>query len=385
MPWKRTSVDEERIAFVVRAGHEGANISALCREFGVSRRTGYRWLDRYRQEGSLRGLSELSRRPHRSPDRTAAELEARVVALRRQYDWGGRKLRVLLQREGRELSESTINRIIRRHGLVAPWRSHRPAIRRFERQRCNELWQMDFKGYYRLARGRCYPLSLLDDHSRYVVGLHAVSGLDTATVERCLVTSFEHFGVPEAMLMDHGIPWWGNSNGHGLTRLSVSLLRQGIQLCFSGIGHPQTQGKVERFHRTLSDAVRRHGTPLTLPAFQQILNDFREEYNRVRPHEALQLATPAETYQVSRKAYNPTPSDWEYPTGSTVKRLNPQGCLDYRRQRLFVCEALAGETVRLEQLDTTLVIQYRHMYIREIDLTTGASVTLLQPVQKQKL
>lgn len=385
MPWKSTSVDEQRIAFVVRASETGANVSALCREFGVSRRTGYRWLDRYRSVGSLRGLSELSRRPLHSPDRTPAELEARVIALRDQYDWGGRKLQVLLRREGIDLSESTINRILKRYGLVAPWRSHRPAVRRFERERCNELWQMDFKGDYRLDRGRCYPLSLLDDHSRYVVGLYAVSELDTATVEHCLVSTFERYGVPEAMLMDHGIPWWGNSNAKGLTRLSVGLLRQNIRLCFSGIRHPQTQGKVERFHRTLSDDLRHRGIPTTMPAFQQQLNRFRDLYNQVRPHEALNMTVPQESYTASLRTYNPMPPEWEYPSGSTVRRLNPQGCLEYNRQRLFVCEALAGEQVRLERLNNKLVVQYRHMYIREIDIKTRASVTLLEPAIKHEL
>ena len=385
MPWKRTDVNEQRIAFVIRASEPGANVSGLCREFGVSRRTGYRWLDRYRAAGSLRGLSERSRRPHTSPDRTSTEVEARVMALRERYDWGGRKLQVLLKREGIALSESTINRILKRRGLIAPWRSHQPAVQRFERQRCNELWQMDFKGDYRLGRGRCYPLSLLDDHSRYVVGLHAVAGLDTATVRRCLVNTFERYGVPEAILMDHGIPWWGNSNARGLTRVSVDLLRQNIQLCFSGVRHPQTQGKVERFHRTLSDELRRRNIPNTIDAFQVRLDQFRELYNQIRPHEALHMAVPGQAYTPSPRAYNPTPPDWEYPPGSVVRRLNSQGSLDYNRQRLFVCEALADECVRLEQLHNTLAIQYRHMYIREIDLSTGLSVTLLEPARNHGL
>ncbi len=385
MPWKRTNVDEQRIAFVVRVSQPGSNVSALCCEFGVSRRTGYRWLNRYRAGGSLRGLSERSRRPQHSPNRTPADLESRVITLRHQYDWGARKLQVLLKREGFVLSESTINRIIKRHALVVSWRSHRPAVKRFAREHPNELWQMDFKGDYQLETGRCYPLSILDDHSRFVVGLYAVLQPDRPSVQQCLIETFQRYGVPEAMLMDHGIPWWGNANAHGLTRLSVSLLKQDIRLCFSGIRHPQTQGKVERFHRTLSDKVRRLGQPKTIPTFQCLLSGFRDEYNRVRPHESLGMAVPEERYKASPRPYNPTPRDWEYPYGSTVLRLNGQGCLDYRRQRLFVCEALAGEMVRLEHLENKLVVQYRHMYIREIDLITRKSVTLLEPALKHGL
>ncbi len=152
----------------------GVNISKLCREFGISRPTGYQWLRRYRQAGSIRAVRELSRRPYRSPTRTAFEHEQRVITLRRQHDWGAKKIRELLVREGLDLPVITINRILRRKGLVCPDQSHRPAVKRFERERPNELWQMDFKGDYALRRGRCYPLSILDDHSRFAVGVYAL-------------------------------------------------------------------------------------------------------------------------------------------------------------------------------------------------------------------
>jgi transposase InsO family protein len=300
-----------------------------------------------------------------------------VIALRRQYDWGARKLQVLLRDEGICLSESTINRILKRHDMIPDWRSHRPATERFERQRPNELWQMDFKGPYRLDGGRCYPLSILDDHSRYVTGLYALSHPNTASVSRCLIQTFECYGVPDAMLMDHGIPWWGNANGHGLTRLSVALLKQDIRLYFSGIRHPQTQGKVERFHRTLGDHIRRRTQPQTPPAFQTLLDCFRKQYNTLRPHEALDMVVPEKRYRPSVRRYNPKPRPWEYPRGACVRRLNPQGCLDYDNQRLFVCEALAGEQVELKRLNTLLVVKYRRTFIREIELSTGKSVSLL--------
>lgn len=377
MPWKRTEVIDQRMEFVVRASHPRANISALCGEYGVSRRTGYRWLNRYVATGSLHGLSEFSRRPHTSPDRTPEDQESRVLALRRQYDWGARKLQVLLREEGINLSESTINRILKRHDMIPQWRSHQPATERFERQQPNELWQMDFKGPYRLDTGRCYPLSILDDHSRYVTGLYALSHPDTCSVSRCLIKTFERYGVPDAMLMDHGIPWWGNANGHGLTRLSVALLKQDIRLYFSGIRHPQTQGKVERFHRTLGDHVRRRTQPCTLPAFQTLLDRFRRQYNTLRPHEALDMAVPGTCYRPSGRRYKSKPREWEYPQGAEIYRLNPQGCLDYDRQRLFVCEALAGERVMLKRLNNLLVVKYRRTYIREIELSSGRSVSLL--------
>lgn len=382
MPWKSSSVMEERIRFVIMARREEVNFSALCRGFGISRPTGYLWLNRYQDAGSLSQMGELSRRPHHVPNRTPAVRERRVIALRLKHGWGAKKLRELLLGEGLDMKVATINRILKRNGLIHPKDSHRPAVKHFERSCPNELWQMDFKGDYTLRRGRCYPLSILDDHSRFVVGLYALSRQDTQTVHDRLVGAFEAWGVPEAMLMDHGIPWWGNSNGHGLTRLSVSLINQGIKLYFSGVGHPQTQGKVERFHRTLEHAVQHHGRPTTISGWRELFDFFVDEYNHVRPHEALQMARPADRYQPSRKAYRPSPPEWEYPPGSIVKRLNPQGCLDYNRRRYFVCEALAEQRVRIEHVENKLIVSYRHMYIREIEKETGRSASLLTPVSQ---
>ena len=171
MPWKSLSVMEERIKFVILANRQGMNMSSLCRDFGISRTTGYLWLNRYRESNSLIGVRELSRRPHHSPNHTRQHHEDRVVALRREFGWGAKKIRVLLLREGIDLKVVTINRILKRIGLIHPKDSHRPAVKRFERKYPNELWQIDFKGDYPSDRGRCYPLSVLDDHSRYAIGL----------------------------------------------------------------------------------------------------------------------------------------------------------------------------------------------------------------------
>ncbi|MFH1700343.1 MAG: IS481 family transposase, partial [Candidatus Zixiibacteriota bacterium] len=379
------SVNEERIKFVIRASQGAVNLSSLCREFGISRPTGYLWLDRYREAGSLSGIFERSRRPHRRPNRTRAHHEERIVALRREYGWGAKKIRILLLREGIDLKVATINRILRRKNLIHLYDSHRPAVKRFEREHPNQLWQMDFKGDYPSGKGRCYPLSVLDDHSRYGIGLFALSGQDTKTVRDCLVKTFENGGVPHAMLMDHGIPWWSPSNTNGLTRFSVGLIDQGIKLYFSGIRHPQTQGKVERFHRTLNESLRHKGRPKTLSDWNQALKSFLYEYNHIRPHEALHMATPSEYYQPSQKAYSPTPRRWEYPEGSVVETLNTRGCLGKSRTRYFVSEALAEKEVRVEQIENKLIVSYRHMYIREIEIETGRTKSLLTPAPKPEL
>ncbi len=376
MPFRQNSVMDERIRFVIEAGRRDRSFSELCHSFEISRPTGYLWLNRYRETGSLLSLEEKSRRPVKIPRLTPKVVVDRIVVLRLTYGWGARKLQLLLAKEGIRVSESTINRVLKREGLVKVDSVEGKATGRFAREHPNELWQMDFKGDYPLGSGRCYPLSVIDDHSRFALGVFALDGQTGLAVHGCLVTAFERYGVPEAILTDHGIPWW-SANGHGLTWLAVSLIKQGIHLCFSGVRHPQTQGKVERFHRTLADTVRHRGRPATLSGWQSALDEFVSEYNHLRGHESLQMKVPASRYKPSRRAYQPHPPEFKYQGDGPVIRLNSQGVLTWLNQRHFVSEALANELVQLQLLDNTLVVLFRHMWIREIDLKNGRSHTLI--------
>lgn len=377
MPWKVTDVSEQRVQFVVRAASRREALAELCREFGVSRPTGYRWLGRFREAGSVQELGERSRRPRHSPTKTAAIFEERVVALRREFGWGAKKLHELLKQEGLRLPVVTINRILKRRGLVREEDSHPPAVERFERAAPNQLWQMDAKGQYEARDGICTPLSILDDHSRYAVGLYALARLTAEAVQPCLVRTFERYGVPEAMLMDHGTPWWSTTNGYGLTWLSVWLIEQGIQLHYGRIAHPQTQGKVERFHRTLGQEIRHHGQPQWLRQWPRVLGEIRQVYNQQRPHEGIGMQRPVERYRRSPRSYQPQPAAWEYPASSVVRRLNSQGCLSWGGGRWFVCEALAEQPVRVEVLEGQVLVSYRHMYLREIDPARRVSRALV--------
>jgi len=206
MPWKTMDVREQRVSFVVTASRREQSFAALCQEYGISRPTGYAWLSRFRQDG-VNEIAERSRRPLRSPGQTAPELELQVVAMRQRYpDWGARKLQVLLGRRGLELPATTIHRVLLRHGLVRDADRSQAATQRFERRAPNELWQMDFKGP--LRRGdQLGPLSVLDDHSRYLVALQQVTSTSGEQVREHLEAAFGEAGVPEAMLMDHGTPW----------------------------------------------------------------------------------------------------------------------------------------------------------------------------------
>jgi transposase InsO family protein len=368
---------EQRVEFVIRAVQGGEPISRLCAEYEISRPTGYLWMRRYEEAGSVQGVAERSRRPRHSPQQTPQEHEDRVVELRRLHSWGAKKLVVLLAREGIRLPVVTVNRILKRRGLMAAAAVHRPATQRFVRPAPNQLWQMDFKGPWRVTEGVCYPLSILDDHSRYLVGLHALASTGTAGVAAGLRRTFEAYGVPEAMRMDHGTPWWSMTNGHGLTRLAVELIRQGIRLYYSGIRHPQTQGKVERLHRSLKHRLEGWGRPGSMAESTAALAVFRDEYNQVRPHEALDMEVPAQHYHASSRAYDPQPPEWEYEPGMEVKALNSEGFLEYQHQRYFVCEALAQQPVGTQRIENQLLVKYRNAWIREIDIMSGRTSALV--------
>lgn len=273
-----------------------------------------------------------------------------------------------------------MDRIIERYGLIREQDRPQPANQRFERKAPNELWQMDLKGQYRLGSGYCYPLSILDDHSRFLVGLHALAHPDHTSVETAVIQTFRQYGVPEALLMDHGTPWWGPSHDAGLTRLSVGFIQQGIRLIYSGIRHPQTQGKVERFHRTLKRTLAHRGHPERFADWGPALGDVQQEYNHIRPHEALAMDTPALRYRPSSRTYDERPRDWDYPAGSEVRRLNTQGSL-WMSRHYYVSRALASQLVRLRRIDARLLVIYRNMYVREIELLSGRSSMLICPVE----
>ena len=381
MPWKETDVSEQRRCFVVEALGGSESISSLCRRYGVSRKTGYKWLQRYREVGDLSLLAERSRRPRFSPRKTPDWLEERVLAIRAWDGWGGRKIAYQLRQEGFSVARSTVDRILKRRGAVQPRRPEsQPAVQRFERARPNELSQMDFKGYYRLSTGRrCYPLSILDDHSRFAQGLYALPSEHGRPVQECLTECWKRYGVPQALLCDHGQPWWGTSNGHGLTRLSVFAIRQGIVLIYGRVRHPQTQGKVERFHRTLHQALSQRSLPKTLPGFQTALDEFRQRYNEKRPHEAIGDRPPAEAYRPSRQRYDPDPPPWQYPEGAEVRTVRGNGCLHLERRDWFVCQALEGRRVRCQRFEDKILVTYRHMHVRVIDPGAGRTTPVVRP------
>jgi transposase InsO family protein len=354
MPWKEWNRMELRAEFVEQVLQGQQTMAAVCREYGIARRTGYKWLARYQAAG-LAGLADGSRRPHQSPQHTEPAVEAQVLALRRAHGaWGGRKIRarLLALGEHRVPAASTITDILRRHGYLDPEASaaHRP-VQRFERQAPNELWQIDFKGHVGLSSGgRCHPLSMLDDHSRYNLALVACANEQRATVQAVLERTFGIYGLPDAMLMDNGPPWGGDATCR-CTTLGVWLMRLAVQVLHGRPRHPQTQGKEERFHRTLAAEVLA-GAPLSdLASAQERLDAWRIVYNQERPHEALGLAVPAARYVPSPRALPARLPEVSYPAGALVRRVYDGGRISFQGRRLRVGRAFEGLPVALTPLD----------------------------------
>jgi len=375
MAWKVVEVEAQRLRFVEAARVGDRSFSSLCREYEISRATGYVWLKRFAAHGAG-GVRERSRRPLRTPRRSPLELEERIVAVRGQHpDWGARKLRVLLGRSGVHVPASTVHRVLRRYGLIHEQDSRAPATGSFCREMPNQLWQMDFKSP-KGWNAHLGPLSVLDDHSRYAVVLEQLQSGRSQHVQKRLEQAFCDHGLPEAMLMDHGQPWWNAQSAGGWTRLSVWLMRLGIRLYYSGVRHPQTQGKVERFHGALERARRRQGMAGVVPD-QLWLDRFREEYNQVRPHEALAMNTPASQWHPSPRKYT-GPADPLYPQTAELARLNRLGSLWLEGRNWQVAGALAHQTVRIARLDNRILVFYANTPIRELDLG-GRGSTMVEP------
>jgi transposase InsO family protein len=374
MAWKTVDVKEQRVRFVVRAIQGKSYFQDLCDELGISRPTGYEWLRRY-QVGGIEAIVEKSRGPQRSPQRTAPEIEQRVVELRQHYpDWGRRKLQRLLQREGVQVPAVTVHRILLRHDLVRRQDRHRTATQRFERSQPNQLWQMDFKGPvgWQAPVG---PLSVLDDHSRYGIALKGTWTARAKAVQEALLEAFERCGLPEAMWMDHGTPWWNMKAATGATWLTVWLMKQDIQLHFSGYRHPQTQGKVERFHGSLARATQLRGFP-TKKERQIRLDEYVYEYNYVRPHEALGMKTPAEVWRKSNHQYEAHRPAWEYESEAEVRKIVGAGHLSVDGRHWEISRALAGEWVKLERIAHRVQVYYCRSLVRELDLTHQRSTAV---------
>jgi transposase InsO family protein len=371
MPWKKSEPMEQRMEFGLKA-LQTDNFRALCQEYGISPKTGYKWRERMLRYG-LAGMAEQSRRPRSHADELAEGVVCEMVRLKQAHrHWGPRKIRELyLRKHGTAASESSFKRVLERAGLTQPRRRRVRAAqagRLWSGQRAqapNEVWTVDFKGWwYDVAGRRCEPLTVRDEHSRYVLELRRMADARTATVRDCFERLFERHGLPGAIRSDNGSPFAHVRGLLGLSRLSAWWVALGIDLERGRPGHPQDNGGHERLHRD----IRTELEPGT--AEQEALDLWRQEFNHERPHEALGMRCPGEVYQKSQRRYEGSPEDLEYP-GLHARRVGPQGRIMWGGMPLFITTSLAGWSVGLKPMESgRLEVWFGRLLLGWIDPAT---------------
>ncbi|MCH4897709.1 IS481 family transposase [Pseudomonas sp. R45(2017)] len=346
MSWEEVSTVQLRTEFVLLARQEGANVRQLCRRFNISPSTAYKWLSRFEKSGA-EGLNNQSRRPKTSPKRCADEVEKQILNVSQEYAaWGARKLKRVLEDKGLVMpSVSTVHAVLQRHSRVDPKAAEIKPFIRFEHDAPNDLWQMDFKGHVGMRHGRCHPLTILDDHSRFSLCIAACANQQRQTVEEQLVGVFRRYGLPQRMTMDNGSPW-GDQTGV-YTALEVWLMRQGIRVSHSRPYHPQTQGKIERFHRSLKAEVLQSQCFIDLVGAQKAFDIWRETYNQKRPHQALGMGVPASRYSSSPLEYQETRPVLEYAEGDLVRKVQGNGEMYWRSSQFLIGKAFIGELIAI--------------------------------------
>jgi transposase InsO family protein len=357
MPWRESEVMEERARFVVEYESGEWNMAELCRHYGIARKTGYKILARWEECGAG-GLKDQSRRPHRHPNQTPAEVEEQILAARHAHmRWGPRKLRSWLEARhpGRSWpAPSTIGELLRRAGLASHPRLRRrtpPYTQPFASSAgANDVWCVDFKGWFRTGDGaRIDPFTMTDAHSRYLLRCQAVARTDTATVEAICEAAFREYGLPRAIRSDNGAPFASRAVA-GLSRLALYWMKLGIVPERIQPGHPEQNGRHERMHRTLN-AETASPAAANPRRQQQAFDRFRHEFNHERPHEALRMQTPASIYTASPRRHPDRVPEPEYDTGLVVRSVYPHGQFFWKNNNVFLTKVLAGERIGLEQID----------------------------------
>ena len=372
MTWQETTIVEQRRAFCALAEQEEVSFSAVCQRFGISRPTGYLWRRRCAAEGDA-GLIDRSHRPQSCPHQTAPEMEALVRAARAAHPtWGGHKLHHWLVQQGHAgvPAPSTITTILRRSGLLdAALTPPSPRWQRFEADGPNALWQLDFTTMLQTRHGRCTPLLVLDDHSRYILTLAALPNQLSSTVQAQLTATFRRYGMPWRLLGDNGGPWGTSHAGVRLTRLTAWLARLGIAVSHGRPYHPQTQGKVERCFRTLGADVLARFDPASPTTVQARFDAWRDLYNHERPHGALGDQPPISRYRLSRRDFPETLPPIHYEPDAWLTRVTGQGFIVIDRIRYYLSEVITYEEVELRpQADDRIAVWYGPIRLTELQL-----------------
>jgi transposase InsO family protein len=358
MPWNERTQMDERVRFIAALSSCEYTMTELCEVFGISRKTGYKWADRYLEEG-VEGLADRSRAARTCPHRTDERCERALVEARKKHPhWGARKLLVILARRQPDWpwpAASTGSEILKRHGLVQPRRRRRrpepPSKPLVSADAPNDLWTTDYKGEFRMGDRRyCYPMTVTDLHSRFLLGCGGKTSTAHDETRPEFEKLFEKYGLPGKILSDGGSPFSSAQSVRRLSRLSVWWIRLGIEPILIQPGRPDQNGSHERMHRTLKAETARPPEG-NLRAQQRRFDRFRKEFNEERPHEALDMRPPSELYRPSPRPYPSKLPELPYPGHFEIRRVRPKGEIMWKGQYVFVSEVLARETVGLEEID----------------------------------
>ena len=371
MPWECRTVEDQRKEFAQAAVCCG-NFSALCREFGITRRTGRKWVERYE---SQQPLTDRSRRPHTTPTRTPEDVENLILSVRAENPgWGARTIHQVLSNAGHTglPCVKTVNNILNRHGCISPEESlKRHPFTRFEKDQCNAMWQTDFKGEFRMADDNyCYPLTILDDHSRF--SLKIAPRMSTANVVIPVFSEvFREYGMPDSILSDNGAQFAGFKKGY--TQFERWLMDLDILPIHGRIKHPQTQGKIERFHRTMKQELLNHTTISDIADAETKLDIWREKYNNIRPHEALNMRTPGDIYQPSQRQYPETIKRFDYGGEYHVIKVNSWGYVRFDKWQVYLSETMIDQYIEFRPSPDgeSFIACYRNFKIAEFDTLDG--------------
>ena len=370
MPWKDKTVEELRKEFV-EAATSCSNFSSLCREFGITRATGYKWLARYENKESL---SDRSKRPNVTANKTPISIEMQIIEARTVHPgWGAKKIKVSLENKGTEMPcIKTVNNILNRYGCISKEESLKhKSFTRFEKERCNEMWQTDFKGEFKMQDGNyCFPLDIFDDHSRFVIRIkpsESTSNLVLPTFKE----AFYEYGMPDSVLSDNGAQFAGFRQGY--TEFEKWLMNHDVLPIHGRIKHPQTQGKIERFHRAMNQELLKHYTPKDIADAERVFHDWRNCYNNERPHEALGMKCPSDIYVPSERIYRDIVNKYEYSGKYHVIKVNSWGYARFANWQIYLSETMANEHIefRPNPNGDTFIACYRNFAIAEFDVHTG--------------
>lgn len=383
MPWETKGIVMLREEFVKLALKKSSNISELCRRFNISRSVGYDWLNRYKKYG-LAGLEDKSRKPSSCPHKTDQATVNTILAIKEEHPfWGAKKIAVIAKRQGgiEVPSITTINKILKDHDLVEPRVKTGKLTERFEHKYPNVLWQMDFKGHFGYFEGRCHPLTIIDDHSRYSIALEPCRDQKRYTVQNHLISCFQRFGIPKRINVDNGTPWGAMYECARYTSLSVWLIKLGIVVSYSQPGRPQTNGKDERFHRTLKQEIIRPNYFYSLDEIKRAMSAWQDQYNYIRPHEAIGMAVPADRYQMSPRPYVAVIEPYEYANDLIIRRTSVRGRISYEGRQIYVGTPFQKEDIGIlhHAAEDTIFIYFRHQHLGSVDLKTmskGEAVNL---------